>query len=221
MGTPTIGPLTEKDMAGFLLAHAAMRQEFALLAAVAESPHDDDRAALIEDQIDLVCDILHKHHNGEDASIFATLRERKPEIKRDIETLEAEHAQINPVLDAATDKATPLAERARTLKELHTLINAHLDREERVAVPEITTCITRAEWKALADGTLKETPRKRMPLVFGWLASAGSEQLKADALAAVPAIPRTLFRLIWWPAYQRRMVRLYGADTTATVLKAA
>jgi hemerythrin-like domain-containing protein len=215
------GPLTEKDMAGFLLAHAAMRQEFALLAAAARAPRDDEHAALIEDQIDLVCDILHKHHNGEDAAIFMMLRERKPEIIRDIETLEAEHANIDPVLDAATTKSVPLTERADTLAELHGLINAHLDREERVAIPEVPACVTQAEWKALAESAMKETPRKRVPVMFGWLASAGSDQLKSDALARVPTLPRTLFRLLWWPAYQRRMVKLYGAATTAEVLKAA
>lgn len=221
MSVPLTGPVTQKDMAGFLLAHAAMRQEFVLLATAAASPRDAEHAAVIEDQIDLVCEILHKHHNGEDAAIFAMLRDRKPEIKRDIETLEEEHAHIDPLLDAATDTSTSLPDRAATLTELHTLVNAHLDREERVAVPEFSAYITRAEWKALADSAMKETPRRKVPLLFGWLASAGSEQLKAEALSGVPVLPRTLFRLIWWPAYQRRMVRLYGAATTAEVLKAA
>jgi len=34
-------------------------------------------------------------------------------------------------------------------------------------------------------------------------------------------VTRTLFRLIWWPAYQRRMKRLYGEATTSHVLHAA
>lgn len=221
MTAVTPEPLTEHDIAGFLLTHAAMRQELALLADVARAPRDAQHAELIEDQIDLVCDTLHKHHNGEDATLFAILRARAPEITDQIAELEAEHARVDPLLDAATDKTVPLPQRADGLAELHQLINAHLDHEERVAVVRIPTYITRPEWEGFAERALKETSRRRLPVVFGWLASAGSEQLKADALTKVPAVPRTLFRLIWWPAYQRRMKKLYGEVTTATLLKAA
>src|SRR3954471_6880751 len=141
-----------------------MRQEFALLAPVARAPRDDQHAALIEEHVAFVCEVLHKHHNGEDSAIFAMLRERKPDMSRDIETLEAEHASIDPVLDAATRTSTPLPDRADTLAELHTLINAHLDREERVAVPEIPHFISKVEWEALAETVMKETPRRQLPL---------------------------------------------------------
>src|SRR3954471_1332449 len=73
-------PLTQQDLAGFLIAHAGMRQEFALLAEVAAAPRDAEHAALIDDQITLVCETLHKHHTGEDDEIFAMLRERAPQI---------------------------------------------------------------------------------------------------------------------------------------------
>ena len=88
---------------------------------------------------------------------------------------------------------------------------------EGVAVPHIATYITRAEWMELASGAPKETERRRMPTLFGWLASAGSDARKADALATVPAVPRALFRLLWWPAYQRRMRKLYGAAAPGIV----
>src|SRR3954451_22322760 len=104
--------ITDRDMAGFLLAHAAMRQEFALLAPVARAPRDDEHAALIEDQIELVCDTLHKHHNGEDSAIFAMLRERAPQLGPDIDVLEAEHTNVDPLLTAAMDTTVPLSQRA-------------------------------------------------------------------------------------------------------------
>ena len=62
--------------AGFLLAHAAMRQEFGLLAEVAAKPLDPAHAALAEDQVALVLEVLHHHHTAEDDTIWPMLRER-------------------------------------------------------------------------------------------------------------------------------------------------
>lgn len=52
--------------------------------------------------------------------------------------------------------------------------------------------------------------RKRLPLVFGWLVSAATPAQRADALSTVPAVPRLLFRLVWWPSYRKRFTRMYG-----------
>jgi len=209
--TDTNRPLERRDLAGFLITHAGMRQEFGLLTEVARAPRDAAHAKLIEDQVALVADTLHKHHTAEDDAIFAMLDERVPEIRDEIARLEDEHAAIDPLLQRVTDTTIPLPDRAGTMAELHVLINAHLDREERVAVPRIYTDITRAEWDALADRAMKETNRRRLPVVFGWVASAASDEHRAVALANVPAIPRVLFKLFWWPAYQRRYAALYGS----------
>lgn len=218
MSTPptTAGPAA-LDMSGFLIAHAGMRQEFGLLATVAAEPLDPDRAALVEDQIAMVLENLHHHHTTEDDTIWPTLLARVPAAAADLQVLEAEHARIDPLISAAGDTTRPLPERAPALAELHELINAHLDREEATAVPLIRAHITVAEWDAVTERAIAEAGRRKVPTIYGWYASAASDELRAEALATVPGIARVLFRLFWWPAYQRRARRLYGAGAPDSV----
>ena len=205
---------TEPDLTGFLLAHAAMRQEFGLLAEVATQPLDAKRAALFEDQVALVLDVLHHHHTAEDDTIWPALREREPAARAGLDELEADHEAIDPLISAAGDRDLPLAERAGVLRDLHERLNAHLDREEAHAVPLIRKHVTVAEWEALAKRAAKETGRN-IPKVYGWYASAVDGERVKEALRTVPPPVRVLFRLFWQPAYNRRARRLYGAPTPA------
>ena len=207
-----------EQMAGFLITHKGMRQEFGLLAGAArEVGADPARAELVEDQVRLVSDSLHNHHHAEDEQFWPKLRARAPEAVPELDQLEAEHERIDPLLARAVDTSVPLPERAPVFAELHRLLNGHLDLEERVAVPLMRRHLTLAEWEAAAERAMRETSRRRMPLLFGWVASAGTTEERVAALANVPAIPRVLFRLFWWPSYQRRARRLYGAAAPATV----
>jgi hypothetical protein len=205
----------QPDLTGFLLAHAAMRQEFGLLAQVAGQPLDARRAALFEDQLEMVLYVLHHHHTAEDDTIWPALREREPSARAALDELEEDHDAIDPLIRAAGDRALPPAERAGVLRELHIRLNAHLDREEAHAVPLIRQHITVAEWEALAKRAAKETGR-RIPKVYGWYASAVDEARVAAALRTVPPPVRVLFRLVWRPAYDRRARRLYGTGTPVT-----
>jgi hypothetical protein len=213
----TAPPTTGLDMSGFLIAHAGMRQEFGLLARAAAGPLDPTRAALVEDQVAMVLEVLHHHHTAEDDTLWPMLLARVPSAAPDLDALEADHARLDPLIAAAGDRTRPLAERAPVLAQLHELINAHLDREEATAVPLIRTHVTEAEWEALTQRAIAETGRRKVPTVYGWYASAASAELRAEAIATVPAIARVLLRLFWWPAYQRRARRLYGADAPASI----
>ena len=204
-------------MSGFLIAHAGMRQEFGLLARAAAQPLDPDRAALVEDQIAMVLEVLHHHHTAEDDTIWPMLVARVPSAAADLDALEADHAELDPLITAAGDTGRPLAERAPVLAELHERINAHLDREEATAVPLMRVWITPSEWEALTQRAIAETGRRRIPTVYSWYASTASDELRAEAVATVPGMVRVLLRLFWWPAYQRRARRLYGSDAPATI----
>jgi len=204
----------QPDLSGFLIAHAGMRQEFGLLAATAYEPMDGERRQLWESQVALVLDVLHHHHTAEDDTIWPMLRARAPEAIPTLDQLESEHAHIDPLLAAAGDVSHPIAARADALQQLHELINAHLDLEEAVAVPLIRAHVTLAEWEALGERAIREMGRRRLPTIYGWYASAGNAEQVAAALASVPAVARVMFRLFWWPAYQRRGRRLYGRELT-------
>lgn len=204
-----------KPMAGFLLEHDAMRQEFGLLATAAREELTPDRAALVEDQLAMVCQILHNHHTGEDDAFWPTLHRRVPSARAGIEELEADHQRIDPLLEAVADRSVPLAERAATMELLHKELNSHLDREERLAVPLARDHLTLAEWERAGQRALKEMKETtKVPVAFGWIASAAAEEERGrEALAEIPAVARFLFTRIWYPAYQRRARTMYGANT--------
>ena len=202
------------DLDAFLMAHRGFRAEFGRLAAAARAVRDEAHAALIDDQIELVMHLLHHHHTGEDTSVWPRLVERLPAAKPALDRLEAQHADMDPLFAAVTDRGRPVRDRADDLHTLHEVLNAHLDEEEREAVPLIRAHFTPAEWEAGGEEVMKSLDRKKLPLIIGWLASASTQPQTETALRGVPLAPRILFKLIWGPAYEKRFAELYGADAT-------
>ncbi|MBL7501837.1 hemerythrin domain-containing protein [Frankia sp. CNm7] len=208
--------LTAKDLLPIRLLHNGMRVEYGRLAAVARAPRDVAHAALIEDQIALTLNILHHHHTAEDTHFWPALRARAPRSVAGLDRLEAQHAEIDPLLRLAGDTSITLPERAGILAELQTLIGAHLDEEEAIGFPLIMEHFTPEEFARIDEEVQQGISRRDIPVLYGWLASAADPKLRADALATVPFVPRILFRLIWSPSYQRRFARLgYPAAATA------
>ncbi|MEU7358046.1 MULTISPECIES: hemerythrin domain-containing protein [Streptomyces] len=60
------------------MAHAALRREFRLLPQLVRDvvPGDATRAAVVGAHADLVCRVLHTHHEGEDALLWPKLLDR-------------------------------------------------------------------------------------------------------------------------------------------------
>ena len=207
---PTSPAPAEPDLAAFLMAHRGFRSEFGRLATVARAPRDTAHATLIDDQIALVMHLLHHHHTAEDTSLWPTLLTRVPDAAAALGRLEAQHEDMDPLFSAVTDRSRPLPERAAALQELHDMLNAHLDEEEREAIPLIRRFMTRAEWEGDGEEVMKSLDRSKLPLIFGWLASVSDAGQTKAALAGVPLVPRLLFRLLWGPSYAERFRALYG-----------
>ena len=208
--TPTRPASSAPDLAPFLMAHRGFRTEFGRLARVARAPRDAAHAVLIDDQLDLVMHLLHHHHTGEDTTVWPRLLTRVPDAAPALARLEAQHEDMDPLFTAVTDRTVPLADRADALQQLHEVLNAHLDEEETVAVPLIRDNFTEQEWARDGDEVMKFLDRKRLPLIFGWLASVSDAEQTRVALAGVPLLPRVLFRLLWGPSYDKRFRALYG-----------
>ncbi len=207
--------ITQEDLTGFLLMHAGFRAEFGRLADACGATRDDAHRQLLEEQLALVLEMLHAHHAHEDAVLWPKLLGRAPEAVSVLDELEAEHTELDPLIAAAGDRSLPLAERADTLRSLHEVVNEHLDHEERTAVPLMLLHLTPEDIEADKRQAMEDFGRRRVPLIFGWLASSADADLLAESYADLPVVARVLFRLFWWPAYRRRFVRLYGATPPA------
>jgi hypothetical protein len=208
--------ITTEELIGFLSMHQGFRAEFGRLAVAGRAPRDAAHEALLEEQLALVLDVLHLHHTHEDVHLWPYLLEHSPESGADLDALEEEHEVLAPLIDAAHDTTMPLADRAAVIDELHCIVNDHLDHEERVGVPLMLEHLTPEMVRSDAHQAETEIGRRRMPLVFGWLASCLDEQQLAIALQRQPRLARILFWTFWWPAYERRMRLLYaGVDLGA------
>lgn len=201
--------MTEIDFTGFLLAHKCMRREYGRLAEATHQPRDVRQQALIEEQIAVTLSVLHHHHAEEDDWLWPILRERAPTVRLALERLEAQHAQIDPLIATAADTSRPLPERAPVLAELDEAINTHLDEEERLILPLAAAHISAEEWDAFGQRALASIPRRYMPIVLGWVSSEATPQEWAPVRQMLPRLVRILAQAYWVPAYAKRRRRLY------------
>ncbi len=202
--------ITESQLTGFLSMHAGFRTEFGRLAEAFTIPGDDRRVALLEEHLALVLDILHAHHTHEDDHLWPHLIDAAPQAADDLAALEAEHDVLDPLIRSVADTTVATADRARDLAALHRLVNDHLDHEERVAVPLMLAHLEPADIERDRRKALTEIGRRRMPTVFGWIASCLDDAHLEATLAEQPRLVRVLFRRFWWPAYVQRMQAMYG-----------
>jgi hypothetical protein len=202
--------ITTEELSGFLSMHQGFRAEFGRLAVASRAPRDAAHESLLEEQLALVLDVLHLHHTHEDRHLWPYLLECSPRSAADLDSLEAEHEVLAPLIDEAHDTSVPLTERARVLDELHEVLNAHLDHEERVGVPLMLAYLTPDMVRSDARKAESEIGRRRMPVVFGWLASCLDAAQLAAAVQQQPRLVRIMFRWFWWPAYERRSRQLYA-----------
>lgn len=206
--------ITEGDLTGIRSVHASFRTEFGRLAEVFAQPRDAAHAELLEEQLALVLALLHDHHRYEDDILWPLLRSGVPSIKAELDELEGEHGQLDPLIAAAADRGRSRDERARALAELQLFLRQHVDHEEWIAFPLMLRVLTPEHLAADRRRAVTDFRRHGVALVFGWIASCLDDELLAKSISEQPLLVRVLFRLFWWPSYQRRFRELYGAAAT-------
>jgi iron-sulfur cluster repair protein YtfE (RIC family) len=170
-----------------LLVHRTFREEFAALARETAGAGDGSRDAALEDQLGLMLRVLHEHHTGEDTMMWPLVRSRAPESAAVLDAMEAEHEELDPLIERAGDTRVPLAERADALAGLSERLTAHLDREEREALPLVERYLTGGEFTGIEEAQMKGLGRD-LPALAGavlWHATPREREL---ALALAPSI---------------------------------
>jgi iron-sulfur cluster repair protein YtfE (RIC family) len=165
--------------------------------------------AAIEAQIGTMTRSLHHHHHGEDERIWPLLRERDPAAAVVLDALEAEHAEIDPLIAIGDDSSRSLPVRAVALEQLSVLINRHLDHEEEVALPLIRRHYSADEWEADGKHHMKQT-RADLPMFACIMFDHMSAQEIADVIAAAPKMLGWMYKLSWRRGYAERRELVYG-----------
>jgi len=210
------GPI---DLTPMFLMHHAFRRDLANFAgAVRRTPAADRRTwQALDQRWQRFSAILHHHHSGEDAYIWPVLVAAvdaggSPADRATLAAMEAEHAEIDPMLAACASGFATLAERSdeparaaleddltRTTERL----GAHLGHEERDALELVQRFLTPDDWARLDKQVGSGYPTKLIPFTLAWV----MHDLPADGRAAAATFLGRPASTLWWLAFRRPFER--------------
>lgn len=194
------------DMQTMYLMHHAFRRDLTKFASAAQHTPATDRTTwrLLARRWEIFSEVLHSHHSGEDEALWPWLLEHgTAEDRATLEAMEAEHAEIDPMLTACAEGFARLAERADEgaraalavrLVAARESLARHLAHEETDAIAILQRLMTQEQWHALDEEHFKKrlTPRQIASLV-PWAAYG----LPREALARVFAEAGLGFKVVW------------------------
>jgi Hemerythrin HHE cation binding domain/Polyketide cyclase / dehydrase and lipid transport len=204
------------------IVHDALRRDLGrAVDALATPPYPDDaRRAAISSHIVWMVAFLHAHHHGEDDGLWPAVREREPSAAAVLDAMERDHRAIAPLLDAseATARAygTDGSDERRvalltSLQGLADVLLPHLDREERDALPIVSTALTDDEWRTI-DRRYYIEPKSLEELGFEghWLLDGLDPDRASVVVHQVPAVPRFVLVHGFARRYRRRAEACWG-----------
>jgi iron-sulfur cluster repair protein YtfE (RIC family) len=148
------------------------------------------------------------HHSVEDTHLWPRVRRAtagRPAGLALLDEMEAEHAQIDPLLAAVDDVLAGSASNlAGHVAELASALEWHLRHEEVAALPLIQSVCTPADWRAFAGAMRRRQGIKGAAIYVPWILDGSAPDGQRRFLAALPAPVRVISRLLWEPRYRRR-----------------
>ncbi|MBO2446565.1 hemerythrin domain-containing protein [Actinomadura barringtoniae] len=205
--------MTEIDFTPMLAAHDAFRRDLDRLVAAAEAGlggHPTVRSGwqTFQEQLDI-------HHKAEDEALWPRMRTRLADRPTDLallDAMEAEHACVDPLLDAVDSAlGTPGPALSEAAEKLSAALREHLEHEER----DTLALITEEEWKAFSSHVRKTQGLSGAAEFFPWLMDDATPTGRRGAfLASLPLPARLVFKLRWQPRYSR--AHRWAALTMAT-----
>jgi iron-sulfur cluster repair protein YtfE (RIC family) len=210
----------EADLTIMLAAHAAFRRDLESLArASAGDLADPARRRAVAAGWEVFKHQLHLHHSAEDDFVWPALRTRFASSENALSVLdamEAEHAQIDPLLAAVDDAFArrgadgpasddwPGVDRlADVVDVLTTTLTAHLVHEERDGLPLIGAGLTAAQWRGIGRAMARKNGLSNGSEMFAWMLSGASPDSVKQTLGQLPPPLRFLYRAIWAPRYAK------------------
>jgi hemerythrin-like domain-containing protein len=198
------------DMAMMLAFHDALRRELGHIARVTAGITDDPRHVMATAAgWQMFKTYLHVHHSCEDEVLWPALEKALAERPDDLAllaALEAEHAAIDPLLEAIdATLANPASgpERLGDLTDaLATTLNAHLRHEEGEGLALIDVTITDEQWEDFGQENAKRIGPEA-PRVFPWMLDGLDEARTEHILMQVPEPLRAVYRDQWLGAYRQ------------------
>ena len=211
------------DVGEMYLVHTMLRREFSLLPDLIRGTERNDaqRRALIGAHAQLVCQILHTHHESEDVILWPLLLERaQAEATQIVAVMEQQHHAIAAAHDEAVLRLGDWCGFGRdpegfatVLDDLARIMTEHTALEEKAVLPLAEKYVTAAEWQQMGQHGMNTFQKRLLPLAFGMLMYEGDPAVMRRTLANVPLPARLLMPIIAPRAFSRHARRIYGTAT--------
>ncbi|MEU1621109.1 hemerythrin domain-containing protein [Streptomyces sp. NPDC005722] len=208
------------DTRDMYMAHTAMRREFRLLPELIRSvtPGDTRRAEVVGAHAELVCRILHTHHEGEDELLWPKLVERAgldaeaivPMMEQQHHAIEELHAEVTGLLRGWVPTAQGGEQLAEAFERLLTVLIQHMALEEKEILPLAAKHVTAAEWHQLGEHGMQNTPKKDLPLAFGMAMYEGDPEVVKAVLATAPLPVRVIVPILGRRRYASHARQVHG-----------
>ncbi|MFE7589094.1 hemerythrin domain-containing protein [Kitasatospora sp. NPDC057512] len=221
----TLAPIHARpDTTALLMAHAALRGEFARLAEACRAPGAEALRAGIAAHVALMLDLLHVHHEAEEDVLLPALSGAAPHLRPGLAGLAARRAALAvPVARVRVGLTGPLDRLAPPLEQLAEAVRTHLDAQEELCVDAIRTLLPLSAWERFDEARRWRVPPALRSRAAGVVLSYGSPEQLARVRATdspLPDLPafRALraFRAVRHhlrsplAAHHRRMRGVYG-----------
>jgi deazaflavin-dependent oxidoreductase (nitroreductase family) len=193
------------------------------------APSAPKRVAAVADFLTFTLDGLHHHHTTEDQLVWPKLRERLTAtevalVERMNEQHQAIDREVTRVRDAnaawvaapGPSTATSLAE---SLGSLLTVVEAHLDEEERVVVPLIDRHVAPHEWEELGRTAFEKFQPRERPIAMGQMLEVARDDEGQRMLADLPAVVRVLWAVAGRRQYRRYISAVRGKPMNPVLLR--
>jgi len=157
---------------------------------------------------------LQIHHQAEDVALWPQLRHvvSAPDALAVLDAMEAEHAGIDPALDAvdAAFAAADPAGMAESVDRLSAGLGAHMRHEENEALPLVEQHLGRVGWAVFTTYIRESQGLRGGAVFFPWLLDGAPASTRDRVLDLVPPPVRVLYRMVWAPRYRRAQQSLRG-----------
>ncbi|MEU8378084.1 hemerythrin domain-containing protein [Streptosporangium sp. NPDC048865] len=208
------------DVRDMYMAHTVFRREFGLMPELVRGVAEGDtaRSEVVGAHLDLLCRILHSHHEGEDAIVWPRLQERGGrEAAEIVPTMEGHHRAIEAILRrlgtlAPAWRATARggAQVAEACEDLLVVLVEHMAMEEKEILPLAEKYITAAEWKGLGEHGVNSFSKRELALAFGLVMYEGDPEVVGQVLLEMPFPVRLLMPHIAPRAFAAHARRVHG-----------
>jgi hypothetical protein len=194
--------VTNYDMTPMYAMHDALRRELEQLAKVT-AREDDDPRRILSAAVgwELFKKALHAHHTAEDEALWPVLAKTladRPDDLALLDAMEAEHAAIDPLIEAIDTGTEPVG---GLVDSLATNLTAHLAHEEKEAIPLMDATLTLEQFQNFGQvHAAKVGPDG--PRVIPWMLDGADDATVESLLAVAPPPVRLAYENEWRPAYR-------------------